>query len=64
MKRVVKIVACIGAIIWTTAEGLLAQPPPPPSEVPVDGGATIILAAGAAYGLKKYRDYRKSKKAR
>ena len=30
--------------------------------IPVDGGATILAAAGAAYGIKKYRDYRKSRK--
>ncbi|WP_299823035.1 PID-CTERM protein-sorting domain-containing protein [uncultured Pontibacter sp.] len=32
-----------------------------PSGVPIDGGASILLAAGAAYGLKKMRDYRNSK---
>ncbi|GAA4438963.1 hypothetical protein GCM10023188_34780 [Pontibacter saemangeumensis] len=28
--------------------------------VPIDGGASVLLAAGAAYGLKKLRDYRKN----
>ena len=32
-----------------------------PAGVPIDGGAGILLAAGAAYGLKKIRDYRKSR---
>lgn len=27
--------------------------------VPIDGGASWLAAAGAAYGVKKYRDYRK-----
>ena len=29
--------------------------------IPVDGGASLLAAAGAAYGIKKYRDYRKSR---
>lgn len=28
-------------------------------DVPLDGGASILIAAGVAYGLKKYRDNRK-----
>ncbi|MBB6459680.1 PID-CTERM protein-sorting domain-containing protein [Flammeovirga kamogawensis] len=35
-----------------------AQPPPPPGEgVPIDGGATLLIASGVAYGIKKFRDY-------
>ncbi len=33
--------------------------PPPPDDVPIDGGLSLLLAAGAAYGVKKYRDNRK-----
>lgn len=29
--------------------------------VPVDGGLTIVLAAGAGYGAKKLRQYKKRK---
>lgn len=32
-----------------------------PDAVPVDGGITILAAAGVAYGAKKIRDYRKKK---
>ena len=32
------------------------------SGVPIDGGASILLAAGAAYGLKKMRDHRNRSK--
>ena len=28
----------------------------PKNAVPIDGGASVLLAAGAAYGLKKLRD--------
>lgn len=30
-----------------------------PDAVPVDGGLSILAAAGVAYGVKKIRDYRK-----
>jgi hypothetical protein len=36
----------------------LAQGPPDPDDVPLDGGLSLLLAAGAAYGVKKYRDSR------
>lgn len=31
----------------------------PGTPVPIDGGASILAAAGVAYGIKKYRDYKK-----
>lgn len=34
-----------------------SQPPPPPA-TPIDGGLGILLAGGAAYGLKKLREKR------
>lgn len=46
--------------------GFSDNPPPPfnpgdPSPIPVDGGVSLLLAAGAAYGIKKVRDKKKSK---
>ena len=47
----------------------LAQGTPPPgggieptgpTGVPIDGGATLLLAGGVAYGLKRLRDRRRS----
>ena len=37
----------------------LAQGPPDPDDVPIDGGLSLLVAAGAAYGVKKYRNYKK-----
>ncbi len=37
----------------------LAQDPGGGPDVPIDGGLSILLAAGAAYGVKKYRDHKK-----
>jgi len=36
-----------------------AQGPPDPDDVPIDGGLGLLLAAGAAYGVKKYRGAKK-----
>lgn len=34
-------------------------PPPPPPAVPLDGGISLLIAAGVAYGSKKVMDKRK-----
>jgi hypothetical protein len=34
-------------------------PTPTPTAVPIDGGASLLLAAGVGFGLKKLRDHRK-----
>lgn len=31
------------------------------AEIPLDGGVSLLIAAGVAYGAKKIRDYRKNK---
>ena len=41
----------------------LAQGPPDPEDTPIDGGLAMLLAAGAAYGVKKYREGRAEKEA-
>jgi hypothetical protein len=35
---------------------------PAVNDVPLDGGLSILLAAGVGYGIKKVRDGRKQKK--
>jgi hypothetical protein len=40
----------------------MAQDPGGGPEVPIDGGLSLLLAAGAAYGVKKYRDVKKAKR--
>jgi hypothetical protein len=62
--------ATAGSILFT-ALSALAQPgsggpgpgtqPPDPSTVPIDGGASLLLAAGGAYGLKRLRAMRAAK---
>ena len=37
----------------------LAQSPPDPNDTPIDGGLSLLLAAGTAYGVKMYRQHKK-----
>ncbi len=39
----------------------LAQGPDDPQDVPIDGGLSWLIAVGATYGIKKYRNDRKKK---
>ncbi len=45
------------AIIMITTYPLMAQGGPPAT--PIDGGLSILLAAGGIYGIKKIRDSRR-----
>ena len=35
--------------------------PEAPTAVPIDGGASLLLAAGAAYGLKRLREAKRGR---
>ena len=50
-------------IFWLVPSIVHAQGDPggDPDTVPVDGGLTILAAAGVAYSVKKLKDYRKKK---
>lgn len=37
----------------------IAQDPGGGPDAPIDGGLSVLLAAGAAYGVKKYKDNKK-----
>lgn len=58
MKVVFTVAACFATII------AFAQGPPGPPATPIDGGLSLLLAGGAAYGLKKINDHRKNIKSR
>ena len=52
-KFIFSIVAVCGAF------AVFAQPAPPAT--PIDGGLSLLLAGGAAYGMKKIHNTRKVK---
>lgn len=69
MEKVInklKLVLVIGMIAVPTL--LMAQLPVPgegpggDAELPFDGGVSLLVAAGVAYGLKKANDKRKAEK--
>jgi hypothetical protein len=69
MKKHTLLPALAGALVFglLTAAPALAQnpstggPSPQPAAVPLDGGASILLASGVAFGLKKLRDRRRAR---
>lgn len=54
MKKSLLFASCTFAIVLLAVVAY-AQPVPPnsPSSVPIDGGLSLLLAAGAGLGLKK-----------
>ncbi len=51
------------AIFIFSATLAMAQPlPPDDADVPIDGGISLLAAAGLAYGVKKYRDHHLNQK--
>jgi hypothetical protein len=60
MKTLIYIsLAIIFAVLLTTI--LMAQPglPGAPSQAPIDGGLSLLAAAGGGYAIKKLRDRNK-----
>jgi hypothetical protein len=68
MKKHTFLSALAGAVVsglLTTAPALAQAPgtggpAPAPAAVPLDGGASLLVASGVAFGLKKLRDRRRA----
>jgi hypothetical protein len=45
---------CIALPVISLAQG----GPDDPQDVPIDGGLSLLIAVGSAYGIKKYRNYK------
>ena len=69
MKKYTFLHALAGALVGgllATAPALAQSPStggptPQPAAVPLDGGASLLLASGVAFGLKKLRDRRRAR---
>jgi hypothetical protein len=57
MKTTIQIMLTLLFLIATTVV-VYAQPglPSAPTQAPIDGGLTLLAAAGGAYAVKKLRD--------
>jgi hypothetical protein len=61
----------LGILAAITSVTYAAPPPPPgtgpacwpPPCVPIDGGITLLMAAGAAYSVKKFYESRKKEES-
>ncbi len=58
-----RILFTLTAILLFATEFAMAQPtlPSAPDQAPIDGGLTLLAAAGGAYAIKKLRDNKMSK---
>jgi hypothetical protein len=50
---------CLGHAQTPTTGGPTPTASPDPTPVPLDGGASLLLASGVAYGLRRLRQRRK-----
>jgi hypothetical protein len=63
MKKLITYITLVFGFLLITQVALSQPPPPPqPEAVPIDGGLSLLAAAGAALGAKKIWDARKNKK--
>jgi hypothetical protein len=51
--RKASLITLLTFALVSVSTGLFAQVGPPPGPVPLDGGAGVLIALGAAYGVKK-----------
>jgi hypothetical protein len=58
-KRFYKLSAVLVTMITAFPFFVMAQDPGGGPDAPIDGGLSVLIAAGAAYGVKKYRDHKK-----
>ncbi|QKG58005.1 hypothetical protein GKZ68_16095 [Hymenobacter sp. BRD128] len=58
-------ITAVGLLLLSAAQaqtpGSGGPTPQTPTAVPIDGGATLLLASGVALGLKKLRDRRRAR---
>ncbi len=57
MKKVIPVLL---VFLFFAFHEALAQPGPPPGGIPIDGGLSLFLAAGAVAGAKLLYDARKT----
>ena len=58
-KNIILITGLLLIVVSILPFFAMAQDPGGGPDVPIDGGLSLLLAAGAAYGVKKYREGRK-----
>ncbi len=59
MKSLIFKISGLALLLIASIPVLAQGPPPTVPATPIDGGLSLLLAAGGAYGLKKIYDKRK-----
>jgi len=60
-RRLLSSTSFIVALCCLSKSALAMGDPGDDTDIPVDGGLSILIAAGVGYGIKKLRDERKKK---
>ncbi len=58
--KYLKCIVSLLVIVISTSQ-VWAQPGNPSNPVPLDGGTGLLMAVGAAYSIRKYRQEKKSR---
>ena len=69
LLKTIFLIALLGVFGAAAANAQSSDPPddlgptptPPATAIPIDGGASLLIAGGVAYGLKKLRENRRRK---
>ncbi|MFT6337735.1 MAG: hypothetical protein ACI8Q1_003794 [Parvicella sp.] len=65
-KLIYKSLLAFGVVTFFVISVAFAQAPPPPPPtppgVPIDGGLSLLAAAGIGYGASRYRKHRKNRR--
>jgi preprotein translocase subunit SecY len=61
MKTLISVLGMALVAIVAISPSLFAQSAPPPPGVPLDGGVSLLIAAGAALGVKKLVSLKRGK---
>jgi hypothetical protein len=62
IKHILPIIIVAMLLILPAAAFADDIPDPGPDPVPLDGGLSVLIAAGVGYGVKKVRDNRQQRK--
>jgi hypothetical protein len=60
-KRTFKLCVIFISIIFLSYEAQAQPDPDGDPDAPIDGGVSLLVAAGIGYGIKKVNDHRKKK---
>ena len=63
-NKLVRITLLMGCMVLLANTALAGPPIPPDPGVPVDGGLSILIAAGVGYGVNKLRKNTQNKSAK